>query len=72
MLRTKIVMIVCGVLMFIPLVYQLYTLQIKQHEVYQQQAINQQTRDTTVEATRGTIYDRNYKSLASSASVESI
>lgn len=70
--RTVFLMILCGILIFLPLVYQLYTIQIRDHDFYEQKAISQQTRDTVISANRGTIFDRNYKSLAISASVETI
>ena len=70
--RTVFLMIICGVLIFIPLILQLYKIQIKQHDFLEQKAISQQTRDTIVSANRGTIYDRNNKPLVVSASVETI
>nr|MBQ4318238.1 hypothetical protein [Clostridia bacterium] len=70
--RTLFLMVVCGILIFIPLIAQLYKLQITEHEEWQQKALSQQTRGTTIAANRGTIYDRNYKTLAISASVESV
>lgn len=70
--RTIFLMVVCGVGIFIPLIVQLYTIQIRDHDFYEQKAISQQTRDTVIAANRGTIYDRNYKPLAISASVETV
>jgi stage V sporulation protein D (sporulation-specific penicillin-binding protein) len=70
--RTVFLMILCGVLIFIPLLVQLYIIQIKEHDFYEEKAIGQQTRDTLIAADRGTIYDRNLKSLAISASVETV
>ena len=43
---------------------RLFQIQIVQHEIYQAKAIDQQVRDTTVTPKRGTIYDRNMKTLA--------
>ena len=54
------------------IVAQLFKLQIVQHEDYQQRAVEQQTRDTIISPKRGTIYDRNMKALAVSASVETV
>ncbi|MBQ6058783.1 MAG: PASTA domain-containing protein [Clostridia bacterium] len=51
---------------------RLFQIQIVQHELYQAKAIDQQVRDTTVTPKRGTIYDRNMKTLAVSASAETV
>ena len=53
---------------FSVLLVNLFRLQILNYEVYQAKAIEQQTRDITISAKRGTIYDRNKKALATSAS----
>ena len=71
-IRMLLMLIFFGVLAFIPLVYQLYTLQIVRHDELEQKAISQQVRGTVVEAGRGVIYDRNGKTMAASASVETI
>jgi len=70
--RTIFLLVLCGVVIFIPLVVQLYKIQIRDHDFYEQKAINQQTRDTEIAPNRGTIYDRNQKPLAISASVETV
>ena len=70
--RTAVLMVVCGVIMFIPLIATLYRLMIVEHDHYQQLAINNQTRTTLLSADRGVIYDRNMNILASSATVETI
>ena len=44
-------------------------LQLVEGEELQKQAINQQMRDTTINATRGTIYDSNMEVMAQSATV---
>ena len=51
---------------------RLFQLQVLDHEFYEEKAIAQQTRDKTIEPTRGTIYDCNMKPLAISASVEMV
>ncbi len=50
-------------------VARLWYLQIDQYEEYTKRVLNQQLRDTAIPANRGTIYDRNMKVLASSATV---
>lgn len=67
--RTVFLMVVCGVLMFVPLFWKLWDVAIVQHEALQQQATNQQTMDLSVTASRGNIYDRNGNVLAMSATV---
>lgn len=70
--RTLFLMIVCGIIAFIVLGIQLFRLQILQHDQYESAAQNQQVRETTLNAARGTIYDRNKKILAASADVSTI
>ena len=67
--RTLVLMAVLGVGIFLPLVYQLYKLQIVEHEDWEKRAANQQTNDVSVTANRGTIYDRQGRTLAMSATV---
>ncbi len=62
-------MAVCGVLLFIPLIWKLWDIAIVHHEEYQQQATGQQTMDMSVSASRGNIYDRNGSVMAMSATV---
>ena len=70
--RTGILMVFFGVVLFLPLVYQLYQLQIVQHEAWQEEAANSQTRDVAVGADRGTIYDSEGNILAISATVQNL
>ena len=70
--RTTFIMILCGVLLFIPLVWQLFTLMIVDHDKYESQAISNQTRSTKVSADRGAIYDSNMNILAASKTVENV
>ena len=70
--RTLVLMIVCGILAFAVLIVQLFRLQIIDHEKYESMAIEQQVRETTVSASRGTIYDRNGTVLAASADVYTV
>ena len=70
--RTMILMIVCGIVLFIPLIATLYNLMIVEHDKYEEMAIQNQTRSTTLTASRGVVYDRNMNIMASSATVETI
>lgn len=72
LVRTVILMCLFGVAVFIPLAMKLYQVQIIDHERYQERAVQQQTSDTVIAPARGTIYDRNMKTLAVSASVDTV
>ena len=65
-------MILLGVVSFGALMARLAKLMLIDHEYYEAKAIRNQTRSTSVTASRGTIYDRNMEVLAASASVENI
>ncbi|MGN1306453.1 MAG: penicillin-binding transpeptidase domain-containing protein [Faecousia sp.] len=65
-------MILFGVVSFGALTARLVKLMLMDHEYYEAKAISNQTRSTSVTASRGTIYDRNMEVLAASASVENI
>ena len=70
--RTLVLMVVCGILAFVPLIVTLYKLMIRDHNYYEELAINNQTRSTNLTASRGIIYDRNMNILASSTTVETV
>ncbi|MBR3076805.1 MAG: PASTA domain-containing protein [Oscillospiraceae bacterium] len=70
--RTTFIMIFCGLLLFLPLIWQLFRLMILQHDQYESKAISNQTRSTTVSADRGVIYDCNMNILAASKTVENV
>lgn len=70
--RTAIVLVLCGILAFIPVVGMLLNLMVFRHDEYTRKALNNQTRVTNITASRGTIYDRNMNVLAASASVENV
>ena len=70
--RTLVLMGVCGILTFVILAVQLGIIQIRDHEKYEELAVEQQVRETTVTASRGTIYDSNGTVLAMSASVQTV
>ena len=70
--RTKWFMLIFGVACFAMLFVKLYNLQITQHQFLEDKAVSQQTASMTINASRGTIYDRNGESLAVSATAETI
>ena len=70
--RTLVLMAVCGIVAFLVLAVRLFYLQVIKHDYYEEIAVEQQTRESIVNAQRGTIYDRNGKVLAMSASVETV
>ena len=61
-----------GFVAFVILAGRLVKLMLVDHEYYQSKAISNQTRSTSVTASRGTVYDRNMEVLAASTSVENI
>ncbi|MFA9380386.1 MAG: stage V sporulation protein D, partial [Acetanaerobacterium sp.] len=63
------IVVVMTAVCFSVLIGRLAYLQLVANEPYQQKAIGQQMRETTVKAQRGTIYDCNLNVLAQSASV---
>ena len=65
-------MAVLGILAFIPIGCQLYSLMISQYDYYSGLALRNQTRTTSVTADRGTIFDRNMNILATSVGVENV
>ena len=67
--RTVFLMLIFGVVLFIPLINQLYSLAILRNSDYGTQARLNQMRDIEVSASRGTIRDANGNVLAMSATV---
>lgn len=67
--RTIFLMAVLGVGMFLPLIAQLYRLQIVEQEEWEERAATQQTQSVSVAAKRGAIYDREGRAMAMSATV---
>lgn len=67
-----LLLLLLGIGAFTVLAGRLVKLMLIDHEYYQDKAIRNQTRSTSVTASRGTIYDRNMEVLAASASVENI
>lgn len=70
--RTMFLMLLFGMVIFIPLFLKLWKIQITDHEFYKQKAVEQQTGDKAVAAKRGTIYDSQGAILAMSATVHDI
>ena len=70
--RTICLMALFGVVAFIPLLWKLWQIQIVDGEFYEEQAIDQQTRDMLVTAPRGSIYDTQGNLLAVSTSVQNV
>ncbi|MBQ4642472.1 MAG: PASTA domain-containing protein [Oscillospiraceae bacterium] len=70
--RILLVSLLLGVLAFLPITLQLYSLMITNYPYYSRLALDNQTRLTNVTADRGVIYDRNMNILACSQSVENL
>ena len=70
--RTMWMMVLFGVVSFVVLFWKLYDLQINRHEDMQARASRQQTRSVVVNASRGSIYDRNGFTMAVSATAETV
>ena len=70
--RTVILMVLLGVLVYIPLVGKLCYLQIFQFDELSRMAMDNQTRTSNITPSRGTVYDRNMNVLAVSADVENV
>lgn len=72
LLRTGVILALCGVLVFIPVLGMFLNLMVFRHEEFSGKALENQTRSAAVTASRGTIYDRNMNVLAASAGVENV
>ena len=70
--RIMLVMLLLGVLAFLPIAGQLYRLMVAEYDYYAAKALRNQTRTTAVTPERGNIYDRNMNILAASVSVENV
>ncbi|MDD4716265.1 MAG: penicillin-binding transpeptidase domain-containing protein, partial [Oscillospiraceae bacterium] len=70
--RTLFLMVLFGVVSFAALLIKLYTIQVSQHERYEELALQQQTRSVTVSASRGMVYDAKGNILAISATVQNV
>lgn len=67
--RIRFLRSVLSVLFSVVLVSRLFYIQIIQGDKYKQMALNQQLKDTVIEPHRGSIYDTNLKTLATSKTV---
>lgn len=70
--RIIVLMLIFGVAAFGVLAFRLWQLQVIRHDELEQKAIDQQTREFTATASRGTIYDSKGEILAVSASVQNV
>ena len=70
--RIIVIMILLGLVAFVPMAAQLAGLMIGSYDYYSRKALRNQTRTTMVTADRGTIYDCNMNILACSKSVENV
>lgn len=68
-IKMNIVLALLVLVGFGVLIGRLYQLQLVDGEMYQAKALKQQLRPTAISAQRGTIYDRNMKTLSASATV---
>ena len=71
-LRRTLAVVIAVSLLFLVIIGRLFQMMIIQHEKYQSEAIENQTRSITVGADRGDIYDCNMNTLANSVSVETV
>ena len=70
--RILAILLLMAFLAFIPVSLRLFDLMVLQYDRYSVLALRNQTRTTTVNADRGTIYDVNMNILACSVSVEDV
>lgn len=70
--RLAVLIVLFVFLGFSVVAVRLFYMQVLKYDYYQEKAMNFQTRDTVVTPTRGTIYDRNMKELAVSATTETV
>ncbi len=70
--RILILMVLLGIVGFIPAALRLYDLMVLDYDYYADLALRNQSRTTPIAAQRGTIYDINMNILACSRSVENL
>lgn len=74
MMRSRISVLVAVLVLFCfsVVAVRLFWMQVIRYDYYREKALNFQTKDSIIEPKRGTIYDRNHKVLAQSASTKSV
>lgn len=73
MMRRAIALaLICGVGLILPLLAQLYRLQLLEHDRFEQMALQQQLREAVGSVSRGAIFDSQLRPLALSAPVENV
>ena len=70
--RMLVIFVIFILLGVVPVFINLFYVQIVKHDFYLGKATTQQMRNATITPARGTIYDRNMKKLAVSATVETV
>lgn len=70
--RILLVMVLLGIVAFIPVGLRLYRLMVTEFDYYGSLALRNQTRTTKVSGERGNIYDRNMNILATNVGVENV
>ena len=70
--RALFLLAACGIAAFAVLMFQLFRLQILRHDELETAALQQQLRRTAIPASRGTIYDREGRVLAMSATTYTV
>ena len=70
--RIHLVMLLFGILAFVPVFWRLYDLMVRNYDHYAALALRNQTRTTPITAERGEIYDRNMNILATNVHVENV
>lgn len=70
--RAMFLLAACGIAAFAVLIFQLFRLQILRHDELESAALQQQLRRTAIPASRGTIYDREGRVLAMSATTYTV
>lgn len=70
--RALFLLAACGIAAFAVLMLQLFRLQILRHDELESAALQQQLRRTAIPASRGTIYDREERVLAMSATTYTV